>query len=222
MRSAAARVIHALSTLVLGPGDLQDSRIPMCPPVDIHEGPEQARPAGATAVPLLLIIGPPGVGKSSVAREVSMLLEDARIAFAYVDRDDFGVNGLLLQDPLADLNELLHERVAAGAQRLVVAWRVESGLELARVHAALGWAAITVCRLRAEPDELMARIDAGHGSFQRLHLLTMALDIAPRLERQAAADILLATDASPPRAVATRAFTQWTMQGASMTRDAAA
>jgi hypothetical protein len=194
----------------------------MRPQVDIHAVPERALPAAArTRVPLLLIIGPPGVGKSSVAREVSVQLEDARITFAYVDRDDFGINGLLLEDPLVLLNELLHERVAAGAQRLVVAWRVESGIELARVHAALGWATITVCRLRAEPGELIARIDAGRGSFQGLHLQTMALDIAPRLDSQAKEDILLATDAMPPRAVAMRAFRQWALHGAPMTRDVA-
>jgi hypothetical protein len=194
----------------------------MRPQVDTHAVPERALPAAArTRVPLLLIIGPPGVGKSSVAREVSVQLEDARITFAYVDRDDFGVKGLLLEDPLVLLNELLHARVAAGAQRLVVAWRVESGVELARVHAALGWANITVCRLRAEPGELIARIDAGQGSFQGLHLQTMALDIAPRLDSQAKEDILLATDAMPPRAVAMRAFRQWALHGAPMTRDVA-
>jgi hypothetical protein len=194
----------------------------MCPQVDIHALAGRGLPAAALRrVPLLLIIGPPGVGKSSVAREVGAQLEDARIAFAYVDRDEFGVNGLLLEDPLVLLNELLHARVAAGAQRLVVAWRVESGVELARVQAALGWANITVCRLRADPGELIARIDAGQGSFQGLHLQTMALDIAPRLDSQAKEDILLSTDAMPPRAVAMRAFKQWALHGAPMTRDLA-
>jgi hypothetical protein len=190
---------------------------------DIHPSSapaEQASPAAG--VPLMLIIGPPAVGKSSVAREISQLLEHARIAFAYADRDDFGANGLLHEDPLLGLNELLHDRVADGAQRLVVAWRVESGVELARFRAALGWTDITVCRLHAELDALLARIHAGEESFQRLHLQTMALEIGPRLERQAAEDILLATDQALPRAVAMRAFRQWTMLDAPLARDAAA
>jgi hypothetical protein len=195
----------------------------MRPPADIHSTTAPAVQATpVAAVPLLLIIGPPGVGKSSVAREVCGLLEDARIAFCYADRDDFGTNGLLHEDPLLGLNELLHARAAAGAQRLVVAWRVESGLELARVRTALGWADIKVCRLRAEPGALLARIDAGEQSFQRLHLQTMALEIAPRLERQAGEDILLATDEALPRAVAMRAFRQWTMLEPPRARDAAA
>jgi hypothetical protein len=195
----------------------------MRPSVDIQRGPSAAsamRSLVAAHVPLLLIIGPPGVGKSSVARQLASLLEDGGVRFSYLDRDDFGVNGLLHEDPLVDLNEMLHARVAGGAQRLVVAWRVESGLELTRVRAALGWADITVCRLHAEPEALLARIAAGQPEFQSLHLQTMALEIAPRLARQAGEDILLATDDAAPAALAMRAFRQWTMRGAPMRADA--
>ncbi len=195
----------------------------MRPPVDIQRGPSPAgamRSLAAAQIPLLLIIGPPGVGKSSVARQVTSLLDDGGLQFAYVDRDDFGVNGLLHEDPLVDLNEMLHARVAGGAQRLVVAWRVESGLELARVRAALGWADITVCRLHAEPETLLARIAAGQPEFQSLHLQTMALEIAPRLARQAGEDIMLTTDDSVPAALALRAFRQWAMRGAPLRADA--
>ena len=191
----------------------------MRPSVDIQRGPSSAgamRSLAAAHVPLLLIIGPPGVGKSSVARQLTRLLEDGGMQFAYLDRDDFGVNGLLHEDPLVDLNEMLHARVAGGAQRLVVAWRVESGLELSRVRSALGWADITVCRLQAEPEALLARIAAGQPEFQSLHLQTMALEIAPRLASQAGEDILLATDDTAPSALAMRAFRQWAMRGAPM------
>ncbi len=174
-------------------------------PIDIRQVPPPR-------VSLLLFIGPPSVGKSSAAQQVCHLLDDARVPYAYVDRDQFGTNGLLHEDPLLDLNEILHTRVAAGAQRLVVSWRVESGLELARLRAVLGWTEITVCRLRAEAATLSDRIAAGESSFQGLHLQAMALEIAPRLDAQVAEDILLATDATAPRAVAIRAYRQWTMQ----------
>jgi DNA polymerase III delta prime subunit len=174
-------------------------------------------------VPLLVFIGPPGVGKSSAARELVRLLEETGTGFAYVDRDEFGTNGLLHEDPLLSLNELLHARVAAGAERLVVAWRVESGLELARFRAALGWTDITVCRLSAPLATLIDRIACGGQSeFQSLHLETMAREIAPRLERQASEDILLATDDAAPAAVAMRALRQWAMRGAPLAADAAA
>jgi hypothetical protein len=187
------------------------------PSVDIHTGPgpgtaaaETALPAPPAArIPLLLIIGPPGVGKSSAARQVSRLLEDARVAFAYVDRDDFGVDGLLNEDPLVDLQQVLRSGVAGGAQRLVVAWRIESDDELGRFRDALPWADVTVCRLRAETGELLDRIAAGQRSFQRLHLQSMALEIAARLDQRASEDILLATDDLSAQAVAVRAFRRW-------------
>ena len=165
--------------------------------------------ATAAGVPLLLIIGPPGVGKSSAARHLGRLLEDGRVGCACVDRDDFGVDGLLDEDPLVDLQEILLSHVAAGAQRLVVAWRIESDAELDRFRAQLPWSDITVCRLRAATGELLDRIAGEQHSFQRLHLQSMALEMAPRLERQASEDILLATDDAPPQLVAVRALRQW-------------
>lgn len=197
----------------------------MRPHADIHpvRSPHAAvRSAGAAHVPLLLVIGPPGVGKSSVSEHVTRLLTEAGLPYAYVDRDEFGTDGLLHEDPLLELNELLHARVAAGAQRLVVAWRVESGHDLDRVRAAVGWADITICRLHADPAELLTRIAAEQPEFQSLHLQTMALEIAPRLERQAGEDILLATDDAPPGAIAMRALRQWAMRGAPMVDDAVA
>jgi hypothetical protein len=176
---------------------------PMDTPADTHAG------SGAKRVPLLVFIGAPGVGKSSAARELAHLLEQSQVAVAFVDRDDFGTDGLLHEEPLLGLNEMLHAHVAAGAERLVVAWRVESGLDLARFRTALGWADITVCRLHAEPPALLDRIAAAQASFQRLHLQTMALEIAPRLEVQAAEDILFMTDDLSPRAIALRAMRQW-------------
>jgi hypothetical protein len=166
----------------------------------MHPAPAAGTPAAPVErVPLLLIIGPPSVGKSSAARALSRL----------VDRDDFGVDGLLDQDPLVDLQEILRARVAHGAERLVVAWRIECDAELARFRAALPWAGITVCRLRAQIDELLDRIAGAQESFQRLHLQSKALEMAPRLERQASEDILLATDEASPQVVAVRALRQW-------------
>jgi DNA polymerase III delta prime subunit len=206
-----------MSTLARGPRRVQDRHIAMHGQVYT---PRAARPdsapatpkdgaAPAAGVPLLLFIGPPGVGKTSAAQQVSRLLEDAGIPSACVDRDGFGRDGLLLEDPLVELERILRAYVADGARRLVVAWRVDSDEELEQFRAALPWTQITVCRLRAETHALLDRIAAGQQSFQRMHLQSMALDMARRFERQAAEDILLATDDASPYAVAVSAFRQW-------------
>lgn len=186
----------------------------MRPPFDIQPDPDPRTATGepavpAAGVPLLLIIGPPSVGKTSAARQLSRLLEDGLIGCAYVDRDDFGVDGLLDEDPLVDLQQMLPSCVAGGAERLVVAWRIESDAELSRFRASLPWAQITVCRLHAGTEALLDRIADGEQSFLRLHLQSMALEMAPRLERQASEDILLATDDASPQLVAVRALRQW-------------
>jgi hypothetical protein len=186
----------------------------MRPPCNIQpdRGPRTAAgepPAPAAGVPLLLIIGPPGVGKSSAARQLTRLLEDGRIACAFVDRDGFGMDGLLDEDPLVALQPMLRSCVAGGAERLVVAWRIESDAELSRFRASLTWAQITVCRLHAGTEALLDRIAASEQSFQRLHLQSMALEMAPRLERQAFEDILLATDDASAQLVAVRALRHW-------------
>jgi DNA polymerase III delta prime subunit len=171
-------------------------------------------PGSVPRVPLLLIIGPPSVGKSSTARQVSRLLEADHIGFACIDRDDFGLDGLLDGDPLLDLQQILRARLAEGAERLVVAWRIKSDAELAAFRAALPWADITVCRLRAAMEELLHRIAVTEQSFHRLHMQSMALGMAPRLERLACEDILLATDDASPHAVAVRAMEQWATSAA--------
>jgi DNA polymerase III delta prime subunit len=203
-----------MSTLDCGPRELHDYCEPMRPPFDMQPGRGPGTAAGepaapAAGVPLLLIIGPPGVGKSSAAREMSRLLEDGRIGCAYVDRDDFGVDGLLDEDPLVGLQQMLPSRVAEGAERLVVAWRIGSDAELSRFRASLPWAQITVCRLHAGIKELLDRIAGGEQSFLRLHLQSMALEMAPRLARQASEDILIATDDASPQLVAIRALRRW-------------
>jgi hypothetical protein len=165
--------------------------------------------SGGPAVPLLVFVGPPGVGKSSAARELTRLLDEAAVRYACVDRDEFGAGGLLYEDPLLGLNEMLHARVAGGAQRLVVAWRVETPMDITRLRSALGWADVRICRLHADPLVLLDRIAAQHESFQCLHLQTMALEIAPRLAAQANEDFLLATDTASARAVAMRALRTW-------------
>ncbi|HVL31665.1 MAG TPA: AAA family ATPase [Solirubrobacteraceae bacterium] len=176
-------------------------------PAEGRDASKGAEPA--ERVPLLLVIGPPGVGKTSAARQVSRLLEDAGIASAYVDRDEFGRDGLLFEDPLVELEQMLRGFVADGARRLVVAWRIDCEDELAQFRASLPWAHITVCRLRAETRALLDRIADGQQSFQRMHLQSMAMEMTARLERQATQDILLATDDASPYAVAVSAFRQW-------------
>jgi hypothetical protein len=173
-------------------------------------------PAGApgrlatapAAVPLLLVTGPPSVGKSACAQQVRLLeAPDSRVAV--VDRDDISRDGLVLEDRLLVLARRLADCVAAGATRLVVAWPVRDSADLATLRRAVPWADITVCRLRAEPHVLLDRIAARETTFMCAHLQSLALDVGARLDDEAPEDLLLCTDQVAPTDIARRAVEHW-------------
>jgi hypothetical protein len=162
-------------------------------------------PAG---VPLLLITGPPSVGKSACAQQVRLIAgPDARLAV--VDRDDLTRDGLVLEDRLVVLARWLADCVAGGATRLVLAWPVRDSDDLAALRRALPWADVTVCRLRAEPHVLLDRIAARETTFMCAHLQSLALDVGPRLDAEAPEDLLLSTDHAAPAELARRAVEHW-------------
>lgn len=117
--------------------------------------------------PVLLITGPVGVGKTTVALEAGELLEAAGIPHAVVDLDalawcfpppaDDRFNNRLA---LRNLAVVWANFAAAGAERLVIARVAETGEDVAAFLGAVPHAAITVVRLRARDDTLLARVRA--------------------------------------------------------------
>lgn len=119
-----------------------------------------------SAVPVLLITGPLGVGKTTVLDAVAERLRAANIPFAAVDLDalawayppapgdDPYRNGLMFQN----LAAVWRNFKAAGASRLVCAYVLESRDELDRYRAAVPNAVITVVRLRASDETVQGRL----------------------------------------------------------------
>jgi adenylylsulfate kinase len=121
-------------------------------------------------VPALLITGTVGVGKSTVAAEISDVLADLKIPNAAVDLD-----ALRCQWPPTSAwnGDLMFENLAAlwpnyrahGATHLILAAVLEDPAELVRYRAAVPGAEITVCRLIAPEtvrlDRLRGRMPSG-------------------------------------------------------------
>lgn len=116
-------------------------------------------------VPTILITGPVGSGKTTVAIEASAQLEAAGIAHALVDTDELGRifpappgdphKTALTQRNLAAVWENLR---AAGAPRLILTLVAASlKRELLWVRAAVPGAQITVVRLRTSESTLLER-----------------------------------------------------------------
>jgi hypothetical protein len=126
-------------------------------------------------VPVLLVTGPVGVGKSSVAAAASYLLREAGVPHALVDLAGIGAAWPVPDDD--PWNErMTHRNLAcmwanfrnAGAGRLILARVLEHRSLLRTIMEAVPGAAITVVRLRAPLVVVQARIrhrEAGDPSW---------------------------------------------------------
>jgi hypothetical protein len=164
-------------------------------------------------VPVLVITGPVGVGKTTVAEEASGLLSDAQVRHALVDLARIGVCWPAPRDD--PWNERLAHRNlacmwsnfrAAGAQRLLLCRVLEARRLLRHVVQAVPGADITVIGLRAPVDILHARIrsrEAGRdpdwylaaaarlaNELQRSTVEDHRIDTVDRSAREVAADVL--------------------------------
>jgi hypothetical protein len=183
-------------------------------PRDIIEaGPhEHGRDAGGQAstasVPVLLITGPVGAGKSTVAAEAARLLREANIPHALVDlawiEQCWPVPA---DDPWNE--RLTHRNLAcvwanfrqAGAGRLLLVRVLEDRSLLRQVAEAVPGAEITVVRLRAPLPVLHARIRSREASDPNW-FLGAATHTAKVLERARVEDHLVNNHNRPVAVVA--------------------
>ena len=123
-------------------------------------------------VPLLVISGSLGSGKTTVLSEVSDLLVEANVAHAAIDLDwlsimhsSQGQHGERLM--FANLAAVWPVYAAAGAERLVVARVVEQRSELQQYRDAVPGAEPVVCRLEASIETMQERLRCREpGMFQ--------------------------------------------------------
>src|SRR5215469_11678404 len=159
-------------------------------------------------VPVLVITGPVGVGKSTIAAEAAWLLRRADVPHALVDLDrleqcwpvpaDDPWNERASQRNLACMWANFRQ---AGADRLIFARVLESRSLLRRVTEAVPGAQITVVRLRAPLAVLQERIrcrEAGDPDW----FLGAAAHTAEVFEQAQVEDHLVDNENRPATAVA--------------------
>jgi hypothetical protein len=152
-------------------------------------------------IPVLLITGPVGVGKTSVGAEVSALLEQAAVPHAFVDMDHLRWcppappgDRFNVALGLRNLAAVAANYRAAGAERLVLADVLEARADLARYEAAIPGAALQVVRLRASVETLTGRVrqrETGDGLAWHLH---RTAELAAQMERGKVEDVVVETD----------------------------
>ncbi len=114
---------------------------------------------------ILLISGPVGVGKTTVAEEVSEVLEARGIAHTYIDFDQLRYTyPRIPEDPwsnqlgLQNLGSIWKNCFARGAKNLVISTVVEEQLFIDQLMATIPGSNIQTFQLIARPDTLVSRV----------------------------------------------------------------
>jgi hypothetical protein len=154
-----------------------------------------------TSVPVLIVTGPVGVGKTSVAGEIFDQLIARDIPHAVVDLDRLGLCWPFGEDDpfnqrmaLKNLAAVWKNFSAAGASRLVIPQVIESRDELADYCQAVPGAAIQVCLLVASKDTLRRRVASREAGSSLEALVRRAHDLADSMPGSDVADFVVETE----------------------------
>ncbi len=159
----------------------------------------------ATAtVPLLIISGSMGAGKTTVLSEASDLLAEAGVAHAAIDLDWLAImhpqrdphGGRLV---FANLAAVWPTYATAGADRLIVARVVEDQAELDQYRSAVPGAQPIVCRLTAPIELMRERLRVREPGMFLDQALARASELDGILERAGVEDFVV--DNGPGRSV---------------------
>lgn len=152
-------------------------------------------------VPIMIVTGPVGVGKTTVALEISELLEQSGRAHACVDLDALRWHYPRRPDDRFS-TRLAMKNLAAiwlnfreyGATSLVVADVIETRSGLDRYRAAIPGADIFVVRLTASLQTLAQRLKQRELGLSLDWHLQRAPELTAIMERNNVEDLLVATD----------------------------
>ena len=153
------------------------------------------------AIPVLVLTGPVGVGKTAVAGELSSLLEERGTAHAVIDMDWLRwCYPSPKQDPfhtalgLRNLAAVWASYSEAGAGRLVLVDVVETRDMLAAYHAAIPSADIYVVRLNATLPSILRRLAGRETGASLAWHQARAGELLGLMAERAVEDLLVDTD----------------------------
>ena len=155
----------------------------------------------SVTVPVLVVTGPVGVGKTSVALALSSVLGEMGVAHAVADmdwlrwcyphpRDD----PFHIELGLRNLAAVWGNYRAAGARRLVLADVVETRATLDTYRAAIPGANILVVRLTAALTTIIHRLEERESGASLIWHSQRAAELLAQMEERRLEDILVQTE----------------------------
>ena len=149
-------------------------------------------------VPVIVITGSMGSGKTTILGEASDLLTERRITHAGIDLDTLGI-GHVSEDVWTDLayrnlSSVWQNYAAAGATRLLLAEAVESVGQLKQIRDAVAGAEPIVCRLTARLATMRQRVEQRERGILRQKFVARVAELEALLEAVHLEDFSLATD----------------------------
>ncbi|HEX2864277.1 MAG TPA: hypothetical protein VHN99_06890 [Deinococcales bacterium] len=168
-------------------------------------------------IPLLVITGPVGMGKTTAMNEVAYRLEEAGLPHAAVDMD--ALRAAWPTPPgdrfgealgLRNLALVWREFAAAGAARLVLADVMEEAAQRDRYARAVPGAIVTVARLRAPVPVLQERVVARELGAGRDWHLARAAELAAQMDADRLEDFIVETGGRTVAEIAREIVERWT------------
>jgi len=164
-------------------------------------------------VPVLVVTGPVGVGKSTVAAAISELLDHAGVAHAMVDLDhlrwcyprppDDRFHAALGRRNLAAVWQNYRD---AGAERLVLADVVETRADADSYRESIPGAEISVVRLTAATDAIERRLVGRESAETIAWYRRRAAELTKIMDRNEVGDLVIDTSEATPGEIARQAL----------------
>ena len=159
---------------------------------------KEAEATVGAQVPVLVITGTMGSGKTTMLGEASDLLTARRMAHAAVDLDTLSMGHLPQASwadlPYRNLASVWRTYAAAGATRLLIAEAIEDVSELHHIRETIPGAQIIVCRLKASLATMQARVSQREPGMCRDALVRRVADLEVLIDAAAVEHFSLATD----------------------------
>lgn len=166
-------------------------------------------------IPVLVITGPVGVGKSATARAVSECLDERGVAHAFIDMDWLrwchpapGEDPFHVRLGLRNLAAVWSRYQEAGARRLILADVVERREAVAEYRAAIPGAMVQVVRLRAAPATIRQRLEGRETGASLAWYLHRAAELDQLMDAEQVGDLRVDTDGKTIEQVAREVLAQ--------------